>query len=104
MAKDIDRVARAPRDKITAGFVPDKELGRALKPIIKSYENREHRTRVAAARAQIENATAQLELALENYAAIPVLGSHPVIDELRDTILAGRKMIARSNEIIKRMP
>lgn len=105
MAKhDIDRVARAPREKITAGFVKDAELGRALRSMADAKLNREPRERMTAARARLETSHTELERALMDVSAVPVLATHPIMEELRDAVLAGKKMLARANDILKRMP
>lgn len=57
---------------------------------------------VAAARENVKAATAQLEAALGNMLSTGV--DHPVIEELRAAILAGRRILARANEIAKRLP
>lgn len=57
---------------------------------------------VAAARENVRAATAQLESALANMLGTGI--DHPVIEELRSTILAGRRILARANDIAKRLP
>lgn len=57
---------------------------------------------VAAARAHIETSVGQLEDALGNMLATKI--SNPIIDELRESILVGKRMLARSSEILKRIP
>lgn len=57
---------------------------------------------VAAAEANVQAATAQLESALGNMLSTGI--DHPVIEELRDTVTAGRRILARAREIAKRLP
>lgn len=57
---------------------------------------------VAAARENVRAATAQLESALANMLGTGI--DHPVIEELRATILSGRRILARANDISKRLP
>lgn len=57
---------------------------------------------VAAAEANAEIATAQLEYALSNMLATGI--DHPIIEDLRDTIVAGKRILARAREISKRLP
>lgn len=75
-------------------------------PIVKNHEaNQQARQRVelvAAARENVRAATAQFESALANILSTGI--DHPVIEELRDTIMAGRRILARANDIAKRLP
>jgi len=57
---------------------------------------------VAAARTRMETATAQLEGALGNMLSTGL--ANPVIEELRETILAGRRMVLRATELLRRLP
>lgn len=57
---------------------------------------------VAAAEANVQAATAQLEAALGNMLSTGI--SHPVIEELRETVTAGRRILARARDISKRLP
>lgn len=68
----------------------------------RAVQNRDRRERVAAARAQITNATSQLEAARDNMSATGI--SNPVFLELRDTIVVGHRMIARATELLRRIP
>ena len=57
---------------------------------------------VAQARANVQAATAQLEAALANMMATGV--DHPVLEELRETITAGRRILAKAVELSRRLP
>lgn len=57
---------------------------------------------VAAAEASVEIATTQLESALISMLATGI--DHPILEELRDTIVSGKKLLARAREISKRLP
>ncbi len=72
----------------------------------KTDDNTEARRHLAdlmiTARTQIESSTAALELA---YYSIKLTGiANPVLEELREAILLGRKMTARAQEILRRIP
>ena len=56
----------------------------------------------AAAAANVQAATAQLEAALGNMLSTGI--GHPVIADLRETILNGRKILARVHEVQRRLP
>lgn len=57
---------------------------------------------VATARTHLETSVAQLEDALGNMVASRI--DHPVIAELRDAIIDGKRMLAKAGEILKRIP
>lgn len=64
--------------------------------------NRSRLEYVATARTHIETSVQQLEDALGNMIATRL--DHPIIDELREAILIGKRMLARSSDILKRIP
>ena len=59
--------------------------------------------RVTAARTRVEVATAQLEAALADMVAGLDGIRNPILEELRDTILAGKRILARSADIQRRI-
>ncbi len=69
---------------------------------IDDVANRTRTERVAFAIAQIESSTEDLKNALDNIAATGIV--NPVLEELREAIVLGRRMNARAHEILKRIP
>lgn len=56
---------------------------------------------VAVARAHTEVATSELEAALANVARLGI--PHPVMEDLRNAIIAGRRILAKSDELSRRL-
>ena len=70
--------------------------------VTEARKRRERVELVAAGGAHVQAATAQLEAALGNFQSTGL--DNPIIEELRDIIRAGRKILARSHEISRRLP
>lgn len=59
-------------------------------------------TRVARASAHIESANTAYSAALSELEGAGI--SHPIIDQLRAAVLDGKKLLARSADLVRRLP
>lgn len=71
--------------------------------VLERHRRRARIERVTSAEVRVECATRELLAALDDVTALG-LSDHPILEELRDAIMNGRKILERARYIARHLP